>query len=381
MRKKEYNVKIPVISITTSNEVIKQETIVIQEHDALVKYKMLSINNFGEGTVHCPGYFNNKTNFIIGEQNSLLSVNRKVEVLVKNTSELIDSDMYMLYPIPCFSMEQSLILDYTTKEGTTYEIPLTFELGKLFGRFLVNDNIQFDGIPDGFINLFVNRKNGTSLNKNLLINSNADFVLGILQGYYKEVGERGFYILPNVNIYTISTILNYLGSSYSIRNSKNNSKKVYMQLPTIFKDRCGPLFYKKDQFVVTSAGLVKVSHFGDHESYMLESKNDLEEKINLGTILAIPYNSISFVESLDNRVYDLTAERGDATNYAMNFTPFLKNSDGDILAASGIFTKEGLADAQVFSPDSKEYYKDLNEGKINQWIADDAILGLYNSTK
>ncbi len=102
--------------------------------------------------------------------------------------------------------------------------------------------------------------------------------------------------------------------------------------------------------------------------------------IQNGTLLAIPFNSFTTMEVTGCKMYDLTCERSDATNYALNSTPVMKNSDGDILAVSGIFTKEGLVDSKSFSPDTKEYYKNLNDGNINQWIADDAILGLYNAT-
>jgi hypothetical protein len=80
-------------------------------------------------------------------------------------------------------------------------------------------------------------------------------------------------------------------------------------------------------------------------------------------------------------MYDLTSENHEATNYALPFTPYLKNSDGDILTLAGIFLKEANESAKTFSPENKDYYKDLNSGDIINWIADDAILGLYASTK
>lgn len=71
----------------------------------------------------------------------------------------------------------------------------------------------------------------------------------------------------------------------------------------------------------------------------------------------------------------------DATNYALPFTPMMKNSDGDILTLSTVFGKEAIKDAEPFEPNRKEWFRNLNDGNINQWISDDAILGLYAVTK
>ena len=86
-------------------------------------------------------------------------------------------------------------------------------------------------------------------------------------------------------------------------------------------------------------------------------------------------------EFKDLVLYDFSMERADATNYALAFTPLLKNSDGDILTMSSIFGIEAIEDAQVFAPTHKEWFRDLNSGAISNYIADDAILGLYAATK
>lgn len=380
MKLKKHNFKIPITSIDNDKNVIKQESIVIQEHDASLKYKLLAQNTFGSRTVHCPGYFNNKTNFIIGEVSSILSMTPSLDIIVKDTSELINSKNFMIYPIPCFNMIQNDALEYIVKDSDEkINIELTMELGESIGRYLADQsNVIY--LPEGFLELFINTKNGISLNKNILINSNYKFVIGILKGYREECGTYGIYILPNVNIYTFSTILNYLGASYSIRNSKNNTKKVYIQLPNIYYGLINNLFVKNEEYVISNKVILKRKFKLNHDN-ALNNSTQLFRDINSGKILLVPYDSIDFIEVQNDRVYDLTSERSNATNYSMGFTPFLKNSDGDILAASGIFTKEGLRDSQAFSPDSKEYYKGLNDGEINQWIADDAILGLYNATK
>lgn len=382
MKLKKHNFKIPITSINNDKDIVKQESIVIQEHAADLKYKILAQNTFGGRTVHCPGYFNNKTNFIIGEVSSILSMTPSLDIIVKDTSELINSKNFMIYPIPCFNMVQNYTLEYIVKDGDKkINIDLTMKLGETIGKYLANQSNVIN-LPEGFLELFINTKNGISLNKNILINSNYRFVIGILKGYRQECNTHGIYILPNVNIYTFSTILNYLGASYSIRNSKNNTKKVYVQLPNVYDGLIDSLFIKNEEYVIPDkADEVVLKKQFQLKDTIYNYDNSLFKGINSGKILLVPYDSIDFIPVENERVYDLTAERSDATNYSMGFTPFLKNSDGDILAASGIFTKEGLQSSQVFSPDSKEYYRDLNDGNINQWISDDAILGLYNATK
>jgi hypothetical protein len=279
-------------------------------------------------------------------------------------------------------MKQNFTLDYEeaeTKAITT--INLDWGLGYSIGVILSGqDQTTFD-IHQGFLSLLINTKNGISLNKNILLNSNYKFVLGILDGYYDNNNQLGYFINSDVNIYTFTTILNYLGASYSIRNAESNTKKLFIQLPLIFKGLINSRFIKTEQYGYNS--LDKELQVVNEIIHFDKEPIDLQDIINSGKVLAIPYSSLIFEKLSDTdtqKMYDLTSERSDATNYSMLMTPFLKNSDGDILAISGIFTKEGLSSAQEFSPEVREYYKNLNDGEINNWIADDAILGLYNST-
>ena len=386
MKKQSDNFKVDVLGLTTNNQVINQQTLTITEHQVDTKYLMLANNNFvGRNTVHCPGYFNRKTNFIIGEVSSLIAIDKNLNSITGEdscTSKLLSSDHFMLYPIPCFQLKQNMVINYEdaiTQEIT--EISLDWGLGYNIGLILSGqDSTKFD-IHQGFLSLLINTKNGMSLNKNILLNSNYKFVLGILDGYYDNNNLPGYFINQNVNIYTFTTILNYLGASYSIRNAENSSKKLFIQLPIIFKELINNKFIKLEQYGFNSKTdelelVTEIIHFD-------KNPKNLSEVINSGKVLAIPYSSLIFEKLSDDdtqKMYDLTSERADATNYAMPMTPFLKNSDGDILAISGIFTKEGLSSAQEFSPEVREYYKNLNDGEINNWIADDAILGLYNST-
>jgi len=356
MKKNVKNHKLKVHSVSNDNKLIKQETLTIQQHQVEKQWLLLSNNNFN-GSVYCPGYFNRKTNFIVGDVRSIMGYDVNLNELDNSsTSSMFKQDGYIIYPIPCFHMKNNEVLDYKSPNGIVEEISLDFDLGYKIGEILTGTtNYKISG----FLQLFIDTSKGYSLNKNILLNTNYKFILAILKGYYERNNDNGFFINNNLNIYTISTMLNYLGASYSIRNSKDR-KKVYIQLPEIFK------------------GLINNKFIRDN--ILPDSDCELSNKVKSGTILMIPFSSIILEQSSDNKMYDLTSERSDATNYALNMTPIMKNSDGDILAASGIFTKEGLKDSKPFSPDVKEYYKNLNDGNINQWIADDAILGLYNST-
>ncbi len=384
MKIDQKNYKFDVASITTDNNIIAQKTLTIAEHDVPLKYQMLAKNIFtADNTVFCPGYFNKKTDFIIGEVNSLIVVDNELNQITKNTSELIKDDVYIIYPVPCLNMEFHNILEYKNNVGEIDEIILDGALGEWIGKFL-SGSLTYDELltifPEysGFFKLFINLKNGLSLNKNILLNSNPVFIINILKGYYGSNGSSRLYINSNVNIYTFTTILNYLGASYSIRNGKHNTKKMFIQLPMVFNKYLPNKFIKKQEYGFNEiSGNVELFNINQlHES----KTSSLSDKINSGQILLIPISAIDFNIKDESRIYDLMAENHDATNYSIPMTPVLKNSDGDILAASGIFTKEGLIDAEKFSPDNKEYYRNLNDGNISQWIADDAILGLYNAT-
>jgi len=384
---KEKNKKIDVMGLTDDNQIINQQTLTISEHEVQTKYLMLSINNFNRtDTVLSPGYFNKKTNFIIGEDSSIIGINEQLQRVDDTTSKMVDNNAFILYPIPALNLINNNILEYV-QDGKTYDIDLSYDNGLQFGKLLAgsNDPIKLSDIKtvnDGFIRLFVNHKNGLSLNKNILMNSNAEFCLGILKGYYLQNNDTAFFINTNVNIYTFTVILNYLGASYSIRNARDNRKKLFIQLSKIFNKYFPSKFIKKDAYQVSDGKLTLIRDCQHDET---DTSNALSSMINSGKILAIPFSSfeLSHVTNnnkMSNRMYDLTSERVDATNYSLPLTPIMKNSDGDILGASGIFTKEGIEDSNQFSPEHKDYYKNLNDGEINQWIADDAILGLYNAT-
>jgi len=370
------NHKIKVTSLS-DNDIITQETLTISEHAVSTQYLLLSDNTDFKYNqeVYSPGIFNKKTNFVIGEKESIIVLDQNGNSKVLDTSQIIDNDYYLIYPIPCYVLQSNEYLDVMYK-GESYKLYLSGELGYDLGLYLSGELIkqQLQDKYGEFIKYFIDNEKGKSIQKSIIINSNIEFVINILNGYYEGNSLPFFKVNNNVNIYTFTTILNYLGASYSIRNS-SSMKKIMFKLPAIFSNlSINQKFKNLNYYAFNSENNIELM------SYNPKNGNDLYSKVNSGKILLIPVKDIDFISTKDNRMYDLTSERADATNYALVGTPIMKNSDGDILAASGIFTKEGLQDAAKFSPEQKEYYRDLNTGDITNWIADDAILGLYNST-
>jgi hypothetical protein len=64
-------------------------------------------------------------------------------------------------------------------------------------------------------------------------------------------------------------------------------------------------------------------------------------------------------------------------------TPILKNSDGDVLGAVAIMTKDASEECiRKFSVELKVNFLDLIDGHVNNWgVMLDSQLGLYTATK
>ena len=357
---------------TDDNSIIDQQSLHISLHsDVKIQYLLLAKNNFNDGLM-CPGYFNRRTNFIIGEKNSIIVMDNNATILKDEQSDTsnIINDHYLIYPIPALNMSQNNHL-YINNEKIILDDSLGVMIGQVLGGSRSIENID---INSDFKHELFNTNKGISLNKNIIINTNYIFIVGILKGYLSTLDDKCI-IKPFVNIYTITTMLNYLGAFYSIRNH-SLGKELYFKLPMYFRNLLPKKYINNQMYAIVNnqVRLVKdVINFSDYQS-------DLIDRINVGNILLIPTNSVNFEQVNNKDLYDLTCEHSDATNYSLPFTPFMKNSDGDILGVTGIFTKGALNDAQQFSPENKEYYKDLNTATINNWISDDAILGLYNAT-
>ena len=395
--KKIIHSNIDIQSINNQNEIIKQQSISFHEHFTDVVYQVLSKNEVTKQnqTMFCPGYFNRRTNFLVGEKSSLMVIDKDLNVLSLDTSEIIkrNSD-YLIYPVPAFNIYQNYELQYSDNNSKDRIVHLTNEFGTEIGKLLFNiqtySDVDFKEIEKYCSKSFfkslvqINDLNHINLNKHIILNTNYDFIIGILMGYYEASSIPGFFIKSNINIYSFTLLLNYIGASYSIR-TYNDTKKVFFQVSSRFVGLVQDKFIKLDSYVCKDNKIIKTNNVNKimYEEVPKEEYNSLQYQINQGIVILIPISSINFEQQSDTkstRLWDLMAEKPDATNYSLYMTPFLKNSDGDILAASGIFTKEALKDSQKFSPETKEYYRSLNTGNIQTWIADDAILGLYNST-
>jgi hypothetical protein len=394
-------------SLTEKNHLIKGLSQTISLHNVETQYQILSINNLDN--FNNVGFFNKKTDFRIGEENSILTLNNNLEQETLKTSEIGKyGTSYIIYPIPCFYLKNQNYLKYNSFENhRKIDINLTFEFGTAISVMLQhmaetvkNDKIvtlkkikQFfidyiktvpvlNQYPAEFYNLLISYNvYGYSINKNIINNSNPLFLLGILNGFTTKE-------FTNINIYIFTSILNYLGAMYSIVRGDNNSRVIHYRLPKIFQNialsenlELNPnIKFKNDDMFIQQI-IEKI----DQDKKDLVFKTDLWQKVFRGEVILIDTKYIQFqkIDKSNNKeiMYDFTMSRADATNYTIPFGPVLKNSDGDILGVMALFGKESLQEAKVFSPTTKDYYRSFNDGEIQSWITKDAVLGLYNITK
>jgi len=397
MRSNIKNFKMHTVSVNDNLKIVNQNTISVQEHIVKSSYTILADNrkNWRNQTVYAPGYFNKITDFTVGNDNSLFIIDQNLNIL-KTPNNNIDNikgrnDLFLIYPIPCFNMTQNYELNITDNNtDETITIELSQEFGELVGRILAQ-SLPLDSVPlkdttraflENFIIYYDNqniREKCIKLDNSIIINTNVDFVLGILNGYYINIDSKSFILNNNLNPHSFSTMLNYLGASYSIRKMSNNQKNIWIQLPRIFKNKMEYKFIRLDQFIIEDDKIIKSKKVNN--DYIDSEEDTLISRVNKSEILLIPVDSFDFIPSKTNLLYDFTCERSDSTNYNVGFSPIMKNSDGDILGVQALFTKEALIDADKFSPAHKDHYRSLNDGSIMNFIADDAILGLYEITK
>ncbi len=387
MKQSHKNFKLSMPSITEENHIIKGTSQSISLHQVEQQYQILSINDFYQS--NNVGFFNKKTDFRIGEENSILVLDQNLEQVQLKTSE-INNSHYLIYPIPFKFMEINPYFLYDHYiSNDTIKVDLSFEFGEKLIKILLNlsrnknellswgDIILMECVdyPVELYNLLISYNSyGYSINKNLLINSNPDFLLGILNGLDTNT-------FSNINIYTFTTILNYLGAMYSITRGYKDSRKINYQLPEFFS--CHPkitnnfIRFKNDVKHINSI----LSLIDDNKKETVINSNLWNRVLN-GDIVLIKASDLQFVK-MEHKVdmYDFTMQRVDATNYSIPFGPILKNSDGDILGVIGIFGKESLKEAQEFSPENRDYFRSFNDGELQSWITKDAVLGLYNITK
>ena len=403
-------------SICKNPELVMQKPQMVSIHNPEKKWLLVSSE---------VGYFNKITQFICGEVSSLLFLNVNGELEYPSISEVKQNPQkyFMLYPLP-FSMfedaeNNEIILNWESKkfnktwnnsEKIKLDFDLGFETGKAFFNYTNNKNLS----------KFHEAINGSDNpeyfwpHKNIILNSNIEFLFGILFGYFNVSSDKfahddvsikdKLYIGEGHNTYIFSTILNWLGASYSFQNvpkvdslyedtNINSSMKMFITLPHsllgAFNKICklNPTIsefrkiFKSHEWYLTGKNKIRKLPIGTKE----KSKSNYNTLVDSGKMRIVPMSCFKFIDVSEKEknleMYDFTMPRADATNYAIGFTPILKNSDGDILTMSAIYGREAIEDAKAFEPTHKEWFRNLNNGEINNYIADDAILGLYAATK
>ncbi len=373
-------------------QVIYQESQQIHKHQVSTGYQILSKNDFGKVKKRINvGMFNKKTNFIIGEKNSLLVWdNQEKELVSPDVSSLLTTEnknrYFLIYDMNFIidsTNDEIKILDKVTSDHL--DVVLNKQFGIDIGIFLRKADPQIDVIPDEFqiLKSIIQLDSGKmSINKQVLINSNPSFLLGILEGY---IGNQNQLILQhNINIYNITYILNLLAAQYSIRSLQNGEKQVRFKLPemlrkmTTLKDIYFRIYKYKFQ-----DGVLHLTKNESLDAPMPDEELTFFDVVNSGLIEMIPTKDLVFIPIKDQVMYDLTMENADATNYSLPGTPVLKNSDGDILGAVAIMTKDAASECiRKFSVEMKTNFLNLNNGSVNNWgVKLDSQLGIYSATK
>jgi hypothetical protein len=376
-------------SINDKNDIVWQPTQEIHKHKVEKGYLILSKNDFGKVKKRVNlGYFNKKTNYMVGEKNSLMIWDSQTkEIITCNISELLlEPKRYFLFYDLNFVFDKSEnneTLNLTRKKTNEHlTIKLTNQFGKDIGEFLRRSNTNTT-IPDHFniLNSIISLKdNKLSLNKQVLVNSNQDFLIGILEGYIQE--NRFFTLKNNVNIYNFTYILNLLGAQYSIRSLINGEKQIRFRLPTFFKTNSSlkDNFFRQWKYYFDEDLNLKLERYSSKVS---TDDTSVFALANTGLIEMIPIKDLVFVEVQDEIMYDMTMTRSDATNYCMPGGFYSKNSDGDILGVIALLSEDGSREAiQKFSTELKENFLNLSTGDTSNWgVKLDSQVGLYSATK
>lgn len=408
-------------SVTENNndiEVVYQKPDSLSIHYPTKKWLLLSSE---------VGYFNRITQFISGDVSSMLFITSSGELCTPTITEVQSNPQkyFMLYPMP-FNMNPQTI---------NYEVEFFWESKKFNRTTTSSEIIKLDfeaGLETGKMFFFYGKNilcplskfqeaiNGSDSNKyfwphkNIILNSNIEFNLGILFGYIKESSKifdldpsneeltlkDKLFINKTNNSYIFSTILNWLGASYSfqpipliVNGSFKSAMKMNITLPHALIPNFNKIkkaypefedfkrIFKSHEWYITPKNTVRKMPIGTKE----KAKINYNTLVDTGKIRIVPMSNFKIIDvsekEKNTEMYDLSMPRADATNFALAFTPVLKNSDGDILTLSAISSQEAIEDAKVFEPSHKGWFRNLNDGEINNYISDDAVLGLYAATK
>ncbi len=373
-----------------TNTIIYQKSLEIHKHEVQKGYLILSKNDFGKVKKRINvGIFNKKTNFIIGEENSLIFWDTQDKILKPmNISDILKEPgrYFMIYDMNFIgdnTNEFIIIKDKETNESV--KIVLNNQFGNDVGSFLRMSDPQTTVIPDDFsiLKSIISIEDGKlSINKQVLVNSNPDFLLGILEGYIEDT--RYFGLKSNINLYNISYILNLLGAQYSIRSLDNQEKHIRFRLPIFLKSisNLNEAFFRGYKYFFDRSSELKLEKNVVSLTPNVEEP-DFIQMVNAGFIEMIPSKDLVFLPLEEPAIaYDLTMPDANATNYSLPGLPLAKNSDGDVLGVVAIHTKDAAEECvRKFSTELKENFLNLTTGKIQNWgVKLDAQLGLYSGT-
>lgn len=342
MKKEQKQIEMEFNTFSIKNdELFKQKLLFASKHEVKKKYLMK-----GNCELNLHFLANNNVKFIVGEKNSLLFKTHNGKFITESISNVLEfPDMYnIVVPIPYryfeknnYSINNKFIMTkkLTEKEKrrqelfeddpdnndpveiVEYEYSLTEKSGLFMGELIDSINNGKEDAVD-FVKIILD-------NPEILYSTNKSYIRGILLG------------LKSNDIIIKEMCCSYLGLPYKITDNdviynENDFENIFKQTTS------------KDYHLVNTS-------------------------------------CIDFIEIDDSEdLYDFSTEHSEYTNYSFPFSPILKNSDGDVLAVMALQTKQGAEDAKKFSPESKEYFRSMNDGSIINYIADDAILGLFNAT-
>ena len=431
------NVQIKLISISNTEEILEQNVLSTVEHKVPKQYQILSKNDFGKVPNRINiGVFNKKSNIVVSEDQSILVYSKKDKKVLSTSIVEIQKDnsnYFLIYKYIFDKEKTSQFYNYELNfedinTGETYILSLNYNSGYFLGTLInllinknsstledlhtieeIDNNLKEELFPILKDIIYINN-NKFNLNKNILMNSNPEFLLGILYAFFED--KKYFRVSKKINIYIFSTILNLLGASYSIRNSNipEDIKNEYpfiirFKLPHYLKEFIPDnslnldIFRKyKFLFLPKKVGENKdfeLKYFYDitklekinYCDYDNEEFTAFMKEVNKGNIELVPCNDILFRELPEEEklkvLYDLTMENHNADNFWLAGNPWFKNSDGDIMAVFGIMTKDGAISAdEKFSPRNKNKFINPQNGEIFNWgVKHDGQLGIWNATK
>lgn len=376
------------------SDIIYQESSEIHLHKVQKGYLILSKNDFGKVKKRINvGIFNKKTNLVVGEKNSLMFWdNVESKVLSKNISEVLEEPnrYFLIYDMNFIADNANASLTIKDKrDQESIDIVLNKQFGVDIGSFLRMSDPKTTVIPEEFkiLKALISIENGKlSINKQILINSNHDFLLGILEGYIED--QTYFQLKNNINIYNFTYILNLLGAQYSIRTVQDHEKHIRFKLPIFLKyvSNLSSVYFRNYKYIFKETEQGQILELQKNIVSLLPNIDvpEFHAMVNSGLIEMIPVKDLVFLPLEEETVmYDLTMPTADATNYSLPAMPLAKNSDGDILSGFAITTKDAAEEAvRKFSTELKENFLSLATGDVNNWgVKLDSQMGLYTATK